>query len=245
MAAITFNPPGSFADLRCQGVAYAPVGAKAHIYRTTWNASLFCPFRNGHGFSVMLKNLVAGVVSILDFLGSPAAVIGGVVSVVVDSVERMLRRWSGSHIGNKYLKGLPGIAYANASAAVSCISMVFRSSASVVHVDPCSMLRCFGVSMAYSAAALAGLCNAFLFSVSKLAAFAHKLYAAIAAAKPELLVFIASRGVRLADHLPFAKALASQINFRSHTDLFVRSSLDSMRLSTDAGFLFWRRQRKE
>jgi len=245
MAAITFMPPGSIADLRCKRVADAPFGTKAHVYSAAWNSCLFRPFGNRHGFSVMFNNFISRVVSILGYLSCPPAIFGAVVSVIVDSVQRVRCSWSMPHVSNEILKGLPSVAYTNASAAISCVSMVFWSSAPVVHVNPCSMLRRFSVSVSNCATSLARLSDTFFLCISELATFANKLCSAVAATKPELLMLVSGWRFTLANNQPLSKTLASQINLLSHKLLFVRSMPNYIGLSTDPIFLFWQRQRKE
>ncbi len=76
-----------------------------------------------------------GGVAALDFLASPTAVGGLVVPVIVDAVQRSVRR-ALAHVGKKIVEQLPRLAKGYAFSAVMLPAIVFRVGASLDHGGP-------------------------------------------------------------------------------------------------------------
>jgi hypothetical protein len=71
------------------------------------------------------------------FLGGPSAIIGLVVSVIVDSIYRMRWAWALAHVGEKVLKGIqPTVTNSYASAAIITVVMVTLIKATPFHSGP-------------------------------------------------------------------------------------------------------------
>lgn len=110
------------------------------------------PFRNGVRFAVACNEVISSRVTALFELCSPAAIFGRVVTVVVNPVYRMFRRWSQAHVFTKSLKTIdPTFANCNASASIVTKVWCFRVSASLDDVFPSVILRRFVTSVAMKA----------------------------------------------------------------------------------------------
>lgn len=93
------------------------------------SAHQFRKLGNAHGPSVELKEPVRAFVSLLLRMGSPSAILLGIPKIIVDSVYRMPRRWTLSHVLQKSLKGLPFIANREVSLGVfSCLKRLIAGS---------------------------------------------------------------------------------------------------------------------
>jgi len=218
------SPSTSLSSLNCECVGNTPIVFQSHIDCSARYSNFFGPSRDWERFSIECNQSVASSIPVLCRTCSPSAIFLAVISVIVDTIKRMSRRWSIAHIRNEVFKRLPALTNFNSSAPVSFIRMVIWSSTSIVHIYPCSMFRSFSVSMANSPASLARLYNAFFLSVPELASFAHKLCATIATTKPKLLVLVSSRGYIFFDNKPLTKSLAGKVNWFSQNFPLFRSS---------------------
>ena len=81
------------------------------------------PVITGFRLSIELNNMTGSAVSGLVSVRSPAAILGAVRPVVVDTFERMAMCRTFSHVGQKKLRGVsPSVAHRNAPASISGIA---------------------------------------------------------------------------------------------------------------------------
>ena len=74
----------------------------------------------------------------------PSAIGRFVISVIVDSVNRMLSRGPESHIGMEVFEGIkPALTDCDSSSAVDAIAMIVQPRASVDHIGPDTVFRRF------------------------------------------------------------------------------------------------------
>jgi hypothetical protein len=98
-----------------------------------------CPFGNMQGFAESgneIGILSAALIIILNKFVSPSHVARFVIAVIVDAVERMLRRWSLADIGNKSSKIIP--LFANMDTATTVLFKRFGrwNETAAAHVAP-------------------------------------------------------------------------------------------------------------
>lgn len=79
---------------------------------------------------------------------SPANILRFVIAFVVDSIQRVRRRWSRSHIIDKRLEGIaPLLADSDSSRSVSEVAVVAGKIAAMIHRTPNIVLRRFGLAV--------------------------------------------------------------------------------------------------
>lgn len=68
----------------------------------------------------------------------PSAIIGLVIAVAIDAIDRVLRRWARTHIGMERIEGFaPLLTNRNAATAIPSEIFVFRgATATIVHSEP-------------------------------------------------------------------------------------------------------------
>lgn len=112
------------------------------------DACFSSPFRDGHRFSIMRKHSIISPVRRLLGHGKPSAIAWLIVSIGINSIDRILRSRLFSHIGKKCLKAIfPFSAHGHASAAVSRIIAFILVKASALYSLPGFIFRCFGHAM--------------------------------------------------------------------------------------------------
>jgi len=79
----------------------------------------------------------------LNFSGSPAAVAGFVVAVVVDAVDAIAVAWTLSHICKKVSEIIPSLAKSNTSPTVTTPVLIGRIRAAPTSVKPRTIFRPF------------------------------------------------------------------------------------------------------
>ena len=77
----------------------------------------------------------------------PSAIRWRIREIIIDSINRMCRRWSMSHVLNKSFKRQPFIAHCNATASITRKTLIFWIRASLKHVAPASIFRSVRHSM--------------------------------------------------------------------------------------------------
>ena len=94
------------------------------------------------GFFDIVKNNVNGfsLVSVLHFLSSPLTIFRRVISVIVNSINRMLRSRAFTHVSVKTFKrSEPAIANPNTPKTISRILFMFQACCSFYHISPISI----------------------------------------------------------------------------------------------------------
>src|SRR5271166_1021438 len=104
------------------------------------------PVITGFRLSIELNKMTGSAVSGLVSVRSPAAILGAVRPVVVDTFERMVMCRTFSHVGQKSLRGVsPSVAHRNAPASISGIASTVGVETSGFQPCPSGVSR---VSMA-------------------------------------------------------------------------------------------------
>lgn len=105
------------------------------------DAERFQPNGQRLGLSVDRDAPVARRVPVLLFPGSPTAVLGLVVAIVVYAVKRVLRAWTTSHVFEEALERAPAVTDGDPSASVAVEEPMLRVSAPEEHLGPCLILH--------------------------------------------------------------------------------------------------------
>lgn len=118
------------------------------LNRSTVHSGFFAPACKGLCASVQSdKATTASVVSLRSFVG-PSAIIGIVMSFIVDAVEAVTNRWSIAHIGKKGHKARsPLSADANSTASIMGKIMGTWVLASVDHFRPALIFRSLALAV--------------------------------------------------------------------------------------------------
>lgn len=89
---------------------------------------------------------ISSRIIVLLIASSPAAIIGGVIAVIVSAVQRCAVRFA-AHIGKEILERSPAITISDATAAVIFVRTMLGVSASLFHVVPGAIGRSAVVPM--------------------------------------------------------------------------------------------------
>lgn len=135
------------ADLLFDWFRQCPLIAETHPqpagYRPSVNAKLFGPFSDRECSSVEREiDVVSPVYSLLPWR-RPAAVVGSVVSIIVNAVKPHAF-WPRMHVLNERPEGVPSLTDCDSPASVSMIARALRVSTPVSHVRPACEQRMIG-----------------------------------------------------------------------------------------------------
>ena len=111
------------------------------------NARDFRPLSDSFTYTFKLDKMVRASISGLLFFRRPSAVLGRIIKVVINPVERVMDAGPIAHIGYKLAKSLPLSAYSYASSSIPVVVVSFRVAASGFHGGPCTILACFAKHM--------------------------------------------------------------------------------------------------
>lgn len=107
------------------------------------NLALFSQIHHGHFFSIILKRSIASPIVGLFFCGSPSAVFGLIISVVLYSIERMFPRGLIPHVSHEALKSshpilanFPSFAHRYAPRPIALVFLCLFIPASREHCCP-------------------------------------------------------------------------------------------------------------
>ena len=99
---------------------------------------VFC----GHGASVQGKGDIPAIVAELFSAKRPAAIIRRIISIVVNTIQRVFRRWRIPHVSHERGKGSPPFsAHLNPSASIVMVAGVVRVFAALHHASPAMVKR--------------------------------------------------------------------------------------------------------
>lgn len=118
-----------------------PIRVQSHSQSAFGQTNFSSPLRDGLSSTVQRQVAVSSLVVCLLKVGSPFTVVGFVISVVVDSVYRVLRRGAAAHISEKGQEIIPSFAYTNSTSAVIPERCQIRVVASRLHVLPSDVFR--------------------------------------------------------------------------------------------------------
>lgn len=103
----------------------------------------FGPFGNTQGLAVMSEHFVSSAVSGLLFYSTPLAVARSVITVIVDSIYRMLRGGRIAHVGVEIRERVsPPVANGNPSSPIVPVVLVSGPVASGEHSAPSNIRHC-------------------------------------------------------------------------------------------------------
>lgn len=123
------------------------------------SAHQFRKLGNAHSPSIELKEPVGAFISLLLSMRSPSAILLGITEIIVDSVYRMTRRRTLSHILQKTLKGLPLLTNSEISLGIfSCFKRLIAGSPRF-EIVPATV--CSGLSSTSPTLGLTVLCLCF------------------------------------------------------------------------------------
>lgn len=114
-----------------------------HVVRShSRNTKIFTPFRDTKTDAIYRYNAIEPCVSRLNAGQVPLAIIRFVISIIIDSIDRMNFRWSQSHVSKKGIKTVaPLVAYRDAASAISIIFGIVRIVATKLHLRPRLIFR--------------------------------------------------------------------------------------------------------
>lgn len=131
-----------------ESLFHGPAAVKSSANRLDANPQFQCPVSKALGASVHSHPSRASSVPALNILRSPDAVFGAVVTIIVNTFERVIACGFEPHIGNEVLKRVhPSLAHLYPSGAVSFKSGIVRFIASPLHGVPRYKLGSAGHSM--------------------------------------------------------------------------------------------------
>jgi len=128
-------------------VLKTPFEAESVKYSRGVRIKPFCPFTQKHGFSAKGDVTVIGLITHLLRVGSPPAILRRVVTVIINSVDTVLRGWSFTHVGIKVSKIIPPVADGNSFPTVRWILLIIPIITSASHVSPMVIFRCVSKSV--------------------------------------------------------------------------------------------------
>ena len=159
----------------------------ASVFRPAGFSSFFAPL--GYEFWIARRSICD-----LFFRCGPAAIIGFIVSVVIDSVDGKLRGWF-SHIGQKSFKNSPAFANGNTSSSIALITWIVWIGAAIVHSSPAiintgsASRGCVTMGFWNAASVMTTVCYASSLQVGEVS---NGRFATVALAQPSSLAVLVS-----------------------------------------------------
>lgn len=184
---------------RSQGFANRPSALEPRLYHGMTEPGSPSPFGERKSNPSVANSPVGSRVAILFRFGSPSAILWAVRAVIVDSLDRVSRRWLSSHICKKALEGFPARTYGDAAASIIFISWVRDPKAARQHIRPRVIFRricaamCF-VGFGSQAAVLASATD--VFAPPQVANVRATSSPAYAAAMPDVSSLVVLAGKR-------------------------------------------------
>jgi hypothetical protein len=122
--------------------------AKSPPHNLLANSQFFCPLNARLGYSVIGNiHVISGVSSLL-FTRGPSAIIGRIVTIIINSINRIFAGQSFPHIGIKVFKGVsPAITNSNTSSTITRIIRIIRIGTTIDKSSPYSIFGAFPHSM--------------------------------------------------------------------------------------------------
>src|SRR6185369_5884302 len=105
-------------------------------------SGFLAPFTGVHNPAIVLQHSTPTAVQAIRFTVNPAAVVGLIISIIINSINLISGVWSFPHILNERHKGIaPTGADHNPPAAIILESLCLRIEASSDHILPCAIHR--------------------------------------------------------------------------------------------------------
>lgn len=133
---LTSLPSSPSVKRRGYSLRLAPSVMQASPYGFCGNSSALAPFRDGEGVAAVRDTPNVAFVASLSGSRCPTAILWAIVSVIIDTLKRMLGAGPLSHISKEIVKGLPSRAHTNAPRAVIRVRAICRILAPRLHRRP-------------------------------------------------------------------------------------------------------------
>jgi len=115
----------------------AVAGACHFKWLPAGNIKLYAPISETHSSAIYSDPPIGGGISGLSFCSRPSTIGWFVISIIINTINRISLGWSAAHICNKILKTFqPALTYLNASSAIARIFGIMRISAPLFHTRP-------------------------------------------------------------------------------------------------------------
>lgn len=125
-----------------KNLLYGPASAYAAIESAIIKTKPFCPNRDRMCFAIPSEKVIVPLVTPLLLSGSPCAILGRVMPIVVQTLNMMLRRWARTHVMKKLGEIVaPFWADTNTPRTVIFIACLFWIVTASTHIEPNSVLR--------------------------------------------------------------------------------------------------------
>lgn len=121
---------------RCERTLNRPSAPNPALYYAGEKCQMLIPRRNTHGFTVKCEELISSRVSALLKVSSPTAIGFAIWTIVVNSFQRMFRRWLWSHIFKEGSEVAPLSANFNPPSSVMHPRYVMWILAACFHCHP-------------------------------------------------------------------------------------------------------------
>ena len=127
-----------------KGISYSPPTGNSAADCAVTNTKIITPFSSGFCDPANSDNTVLSGVVCLLFVSGPAAVFRGIVSIVIDSFNRMLAAWALAHIFQERRVGIkPAVTHTNTSATIVFIACAVFVITSCFNSSPAPILSAF------------------------------------------------------------------------------------------------------
>ncbi len=205
-------------------IALCPTIAEHVVWLRSRNPKRNTPIFNTEPSTFDLNPTGGGSIASLHMHCSPTAVFRFVISIVVDSVDRISLRWSATHVCKKVFECLPPFANRNPSASVSMKLMIVGVATPIFHPRPYSPFRGFALPMQigsgeavntdHGSSVLAGHATAAHFGFAKIRCGGDRGVSAVTLALPHGVSCI--RDNRTAKYNKSSKSLPLQVQSFRH-----------------------------
>lgn len=124
---------------RCQRLFDRPSALETSVNRLSTDSRFIAPFSRCHRFSAKRQESSVSIVSVLLDRRRPFAILWTIVSVIVDSIDRMLVAWTPSHVFEKGFIPRPAFTNTDASRAIVFEGAMVFVIATAEHCRPCAV----------------------------------------------------------------------------------------------------------
>lgn len=123
------------------GLGGALISPNREINRSVFHAGLNAGIGQTSTLAMQLDELCASGVAHLSFLCCPSAIVFRVAKAVVDSVKRVVQRWTSPHIRQEITKVSPQRIYRDSTTSIMLIALMVRVRGSINHTLPRHVFR--------------------------------------------------------------------------------------------------------
>jgi len=118
-----------------------PAALQSPVNDASWETKVSFPLPSRPGLTVKRDKVIASCIVRLLSWCSPSAVTWFVISVYVDSVNRVFSRRLAPHVRDEIFERSPFLTVGDSSRPISCVTDVSRIVAPLAHLTPCSVFR--------------------------------------------------------------------------------------------------------